>query len=80
MVAADKIVEFLRRKMVKMAEKKGSLTHPEVLAISQQLDRFIVKMQRRGMQPTGVRRGYSHRRFWTPQLSPSSRSGQRANA
>ena len=40
------IIEYLRNKMIKTAESKGSLTHPEVIEVSQQLDRFIVRLQR----------------------------------
>lgn len=40
------IIEYLRRKMIHTAEAKGSLTHPEVVAISHQLDRFLVQVQR----------------------------------
>jgi len=40
------IIEYLRQKMIKTADEKGSLTAPEVIRISQQLDRFIVMIQR----------------------------------
>ena len=40
------IVEYLREKMIQTAEEKGSLAHPDVIAISQRLDRFIVMLQR----------------------------------
>jgi hypothetical protein len=40
------IVDYLRQKMMSTAEARGSLTHPDVIAISQQLDRFIVMLQR----------------------------------
>lgn len=39
------IIEYLRDKMIKTADEKGSLTHPDVIEISQQLDRFIVMLQ-----------------------------------
>jgi Spo0E like sporulation regulatory protein len=41
------IIEYLRAKMIRTAEKRGSLTHPDVVAISQYLDQFIVMVQRR---------------------------------
>jgi hypothetical protein len=40
------IIEYLRRKMIRTAEIQGSLTHPDVVAVSQQLDRFLVQVQR----------------------------------
>ena len=40
------LIEYLREEMIRTAEDRESLTHPDVLAISQQLDRFIVMLQR----------------------------------
>lgn len=40
------IVEYLRKKMILTAKEKGSLSHPDVIAVSQQLDRFITMVQR----------------------------------
>lgn len=40
------IIEHLRGKMIRLAEQRGSLAHPEVVAVSQQLDGFIVVLQR----------------------------------
>lgn len=40
------IVEYLQKKMIQAAEERGSLMHPDVIEISQQLDRFIVMAQR----------------------------------
>jgi hypothetical protein len=40
------IIEYLREKMIRTAEQKGSLDHPDVIALSQHLDRFIVMLQR----------------------------------
>lgn len=40
------IVEYLRRKMVRTAEEKCSLSHPEVIAISKKLDKYILQAQR----------------------------------
>ncbi|QQE77440.1 aspartyl-phosphate phosphatase Spo0E family protein [Alicyclobacillus sp. SO9] len=40
------IIEYLRRKMIRTAEVHGSLTHPEVVAVSEQLDLFLVQVQR----------------------------------
>jgi hypothetical protein len=37
-------VNELRKKMILMAEEKGSLTHPEVVRISQRLDVLIMKV------------------------------------
>jgi hypothetical protein len=39
-------IEYLREEMIRTAEDRGSLTHPDVIMISQELDRFIVKLQR----------------------------------
>ncbi|WAH38251.1 aspartyl-phosphate phosphatase Spo0E family protein [Alicyclobacillus dauci] len=39
------IIEELRFAMINMAEQKGSLSDPEVVAISQQLDEWLVLAQ-----------------------------------
>ncbi|MGZ4164950.1 MAG: Spo0E family sporulation regulatory protein-aspartic acid phosphatase [Tumebacillaceae bacterium] len=39
-------IEGLRAEMVKLAERKGSLCDPQVIALSQQLDQLLVTMQR----------------------------------
>ncbi|WAH38314.1 aspartyl-phosphate phosphatase Spo0E family protein [Alicyclobacillus dauci] len=39
------IIEELRIAMITIAEKKGSLCDPEVVAISQQLDEWLVLAQ-----------------------------------
>ncbi|MCF8567848.1 aspartyl-phosphate phosphatase Spo0E family protein [Alicyclobacillus tolerans] len=44
------IVEYLRNKMIRMAENRGSLAHPDVIAVSQQLDNLIVHIQRRRLE------------------------------
>ncbi len=41
------IIEYLRYKMIRIADERGSLTHPDVVTVSQQLDRFIVLTQQR---------------------------------
>jgi hypothetical protein len=46
----EEIVEHLREKMMRLAEERGSLTHPDVIAVSQQLDLFFVQIQRRGLE------------------------------
>ncbi|GMA66219.1 hypothetical protein GCM10025859_66940 [Alicyclobacillus fastidiosus] len=38
-------VEELRSQMIKIAEYRGSLTHPDVIAASQRLDVFINRIQ-----------------------------------
>jgi len=43
-------VEYLRRKMIVLAEEKGSLVHPEVVSVSQELDVFLVQIQRRQLK------------------------------
>lgn len=42
----SEIVEFLRAKMIRVANSKQCFTDAEVVAISQLLDRFIVQAQR----------------------------------
>lgn len=46
----EKRIEMLRRQMVLMAEYTGDLGHGHVIAISQQLDDFLVQLQRLKMQ------------------------------
>lgn len=43
-------VNDLRCQMLKVAEEKGSLTDPDVVAISQRLDVLIVDLQRKIIQ------------------------------
>jgi Spo0E like sporulation regulatory protein len=43
-------IEQLREQMVRAAERQGSLVDAHVLAISQQLDAFIVQLQRLKMR------------------------------
>ncbi|MFB5192460.1 aspartyl-phosphate phosphatase Spo0E family protein [Alicyclobacillus fastidiosus] len=38
-------IELLRTQMVRVAEEQGSLTHPDVLAISERLDVLICEAQ-----------------------------------
>lgn len=45
------MIEYLRGKMVQLAEVHGSLTHRDVIAVSQRLDSFILYVQK---QRTGV--------------------------
>ena len=45
------IIEYLREKMIQLAETNGSLTHRNVVVVSQRLDRFIVQAQK---QRTGI--------------------------
>ncbi|MCF8564665.1 aspartyl-phosphate phosphatase Spo0E family protein [Alicyclobacillus tolerans] len=45
------IIEYLREKMIHLAEANGSLTHRNVVVVSQRLDRFIVQAQK---QRTGI--------------------------
>lgn len=40
----------LRYQMIKIAEEKGSLTDPDVVAISQRLDVLLVDLQRKIIQ------------------------------
>lgn len=40
------IIECVREEMIQTAEDRGSLTHPDVITVSQELDRLIVKLQR----------------------------------
>lgn len=40
------ISDYLREKMIRVAEVRQSLTHPEVVSVSQQLDRHILQAQR----------------------------------
>lgn|GEM_PF-1616983 len=39
-------IEFLRKKMIKKIEEKNSMTDEEVVKISQDLDKLIVKYER----------------------------------
>ncbi|QQE76958.1 aspartyl-phosphate phosphatase Spo0E family protein [Alicyclobacillus sp. SO9] len=41
----NQLIEHLRCKMIDLAHERGSLTHPEVIAVSEQLDDYIVKVQ-----------------------------------
>lgn len=41
----ENIIEHLRSKMTQVAKDRGNLTHPDVVAISQRLDRFILLQQ-----------------------------------
>ena len=45
------ISEYLRKKMIRLAEARQSLTHPEVVSVSQQLDRHILQAQRVLLNP-----------------------------
>ncbi|WP_018130381.1 aspartyl-phosphate phosphatase Spo0E family protein [Effusibacillus pohliae] len=42
-------VETIRRRMIELAEKKGNLADKSVVAISQQLDKYLVFLQRSRM-------------------------------
>ncbi|HEU4963265.1 MAG TPA: aspartyl-phosphate phosphatase Spo0E family protein [Bacilli bacterium] len=57
----EKRIELLRRQMILMAESTGDLGHGYVIAISQQLDDFLVRLQRLRMQR---RRRQNARRFF----------------
>jgi Spo0E like sporulation regulatory protein len=39
-------VERLRKLMYRFVDKNNSLTHPDVLVISQQIDKLLVRLQR----------------------------------
>lgn len=39
------IEDYLRRKMIATAEMKGALSDPEVIKVSQQLDKFLSQAQ-----------------------------------
>lgn len=45
------MVEHLRQKMICLVEETGSFTHPDVVAISQRLDQYIVQIQRQKALP-----------------------------
>ncbi len=51
MVSVVEISEYLREKMIRVAEARQSLTHPEVVSVSQQLDRHILQAQRVLLNP-----------------------------
>lgn len=63
----NQIVEYLRQKMISLVEEKGSFTHPDVVAISQRLDQYIVQIQRQKAmsQATVNRRQLRHIQFST---------------
>ncbi|MFD1673212.1 Spo0E family sporulation regulatory protein-aspartic acid phosphatase [Alicyclobacillus fodiniaquatilis] len=46
------MIEFLRSKMLQLADQHGSLTHPDVIAASQRLDYFIVSVQKAAFSAT----------------------------
>lgn len=39
------IVEYLRNRMICLAEEKGSLTDPDVVLVSQRLDKYMLQVQ-----------------------------------
>ncbi|KPV41983.1 aspartyl-phosphate phosphatase Spo0E family protein [Alicyclobacillus ferrooxydans] len=57
MASIVEIPEYLRSKMIQVAEDVQSLTHPDVIAVSQQLDRYILQAQRVMANPELVRGG-----------------------
>ena len=57
MTGVVEIPEYLRSKMISVAESVQSLTHPDVIAVSQQLDRYIVQAQRVMANPEFARGG-----------------------
>ena len=46
------IIGYLREKMIRLAEVNGSLLHRDVIAVSQQLDSFIVHAQKQRTEMT----------------------------
>lgn len=48
-----KKIEQLRLQMIKLAEKKGSLIDPSVIAVSQELDQLLIQLQRIKMKGKG---------------------------
>ncbi|RFB28747.1 aspartyl-phosphate phosphatase Spo0E family protein [Brevibacillus sp. VP] len=42
----QKLIEILRQELAQLYFKKGSLVHPAVLQMSQQLDEYIVIFQK----------------------------------
>ncbi|MCR8987889.1 aspartyl-phosphate phosphatase Spo0E family protein [Brevibacillus laterosporus] len=42
----QKLIEILRQELAQLYFKKGSLVHPAVLQLSQQLDEYIVIFQK----------------------------------
>ena len=47
------IIEYLRKKMIHIAEFHGDFTNPEVVRISGRLDLFILQAQKQGMTVDG---------------------------
>ncbi|MFD1675599.1 Spo0E family sporulation regulatory protein-aspartic acid phosphatase [Alicyclobacillus fodiniaquatilis] len=45
MKTRSETVEHLRALLIKTAEERGSLTHPDVIVISQKLDRLLNEVQ-----------------------------------
>lgn len=45
-------IETLRQQMIEMAELKGSLSDTSVISLSQQLDHWLVQLQRNKMATT----------------------------
>ncbi|GMA65458.1 aspartyl-phosphate phosphatase Spo0E family protein [Alicyclobacillus fastidiosus] len=62
-------VEELRSQMIKIAEDRGSLTHPDVIAASQRLDVFINRIQAKRFKVYSLRYSKNNRLtirpFWT---------------
>ena len=40
------IIEYLREKMIQLAEANGSLLHRDVITVSQELDKYILQAQK----------------------------------
>ncbi|WP_443111886.1 Spo0E family sporulation regulatory protein-aspartic acid phosphatase [Alicyclobacillus sp. ALC3] len=40
------IIEYLREKMIQLAEVNGGLTHRDVITVSQELDKYILQAQK----------------------------------
>jgi len=66
------LVEYLRRKMIRTADEKGSFSHPDVIAISQKLDMYLVQAQRAAaLALSGVQNA---------QVNQASNSGQQVTS
>ncbi|QSO49697.1 aspartyl-phosphate phosphatase Spo0E family protein [Alicyclobacillus mengziensis] len=40
------IIEYLREKLIQLAEVNGSLLHRDVITVSQELDKYILQAQK----------------------------------
>ena len=84
MPSVIEVGEYLRAKMIAVAEQEQCLTHPQVVAVSEQLDRFIVQMHKQKLarkelqEPVAIGDlsgyGFKESRDVLPTASASSRS------